>query len=99
MRVVVGSDHAGYELKESLEGYLKSLGHMPLDVGTHSTEAVDYPDSARAVAEKLIRHEADLGILVCGSGVGGSVAANKFPRRARCSLPRYVLRASGRGGR
>lgn len=79
MRVAVGSDHAGYELKAPVVDYLKSLGHTPLDVGTHSTDAVDYPDSARAVAEKLRAKQADLGIMICGSGVGGSIAVNKFP--------------------
>ena len=86
MRVVVGADHAGYELKGPVVDYLKSVGQSPIDVGTHSTDAVDYPDSARAVAEKIMRREADLGIMICGSGVGGSVAANKFPgvRAAVC---------------
>jgi ribose 5-phosphate isomerase B len=79
MRIVIGSDHAGFELKEPVIEYLKSLGHTPIDVGTYSTESVDYPDSARAVAEKLRAKQADLGIMICGSGVGGSIAVNKFP--------------------
>jgi ribose 5-phosphate isomerase B len=79
MRIAIGSDHAGFELKEPVIEYLKSLGHTPVDVGTYSTESVDYPDSARAVAEKLRAKQADLGIMICGSGVGGSIAVNKFP--------------------
>ena len=86
MRIAIGSDHAGFELKEPVIEYLKSLGHTPVDVGTYSTESVDYPDSARAVAEKLRAKQADLGIMICGSGVGGSIAVNKFPgvRGAGC---------------
>src|SRR5215510_1121786 len=86
MRVVIGADHAGFELKGPVVDYLKSQGHTPIDVGTYSTDAVDYPDSARAVAEKLRAKEADLGIMVCGSGVGGCIAVNKFPgiRAAVC---------------
>jgi len=86
MRIVIGSDHAGHELKGPVVDYLKTLGHTPIDVGTHSTDAVDYPDSARAVAETLRGKQADRGIMICGSGVGGSIAANKFPgvRAAVC---------------
>jgi ribose 5-phosphate isomerase B len=79
MRIAIGADHAGFELKEPVIEYLKSLGHTPVDVGTYSTDAVDYPDSARGVAEKLRAGQADLGIMICGSGVGGSIAVNKFP--------------------
>jgi ribose 5-phosphate isomerase B len=79
MRVVVGTDHAGFELKGPILDQLKSLGHSAIDVGTNSTEAVDYPDIARSVAETILDGKADVGILLCGSGVGGCVAANKFP--------------------
>ena len=79
MRIAVGADHAGFELKGPIVEQLKSAGHTPLDVGTHNSDPVDYPDLARAVAESILRGEADLGIMICGSGVGGSVAANKFP--------------------
>ena len=78
MRVAVGSDHAGFELKEGLKVFLRELGHEIVDVGTHNTKPVDYPDSAQAVAEGLLERRADRGILICGSGVGASVAANKF---------------------
>jgi ribose 5-phosphate isomerase B len=86
MRVVIGADHAGFELKQPVIDYVKDLGHTPVDVGTYSADAVDYPDNARAVAEKMRTKEADLGIMICGSGVGGCVAVNKFPgvRAAIC---------------
>jgi len=79
MRVVIGADHAGFELKENLVEYLRELGHQVLDIGTYSTEPVDYPDFAEAVGKALLDGQADRGVLVCGSGVGASVAANKLP--------------------
>ena len=78
MRIAIGADHAGFELKGTIVEYLKASGHMPLDLGTGSTDPVDYPDVARKVAEAMQQGKADLGILICGSGVGTSVAANKF---------------------
>ena len=78
MRVAIAADHAGYELKESLAAYLRAAGHEVLDLGTHDTSPVDYPDYAEAVGLALRRGEAERGILVCGSGVGASVAANKL---------------------
>lgn len=86
MRLVLGSDHAGYELKTELIEYLRTQGHEILDVGTHSTAAVDYPDYAEAVANALLAGKAERGILICGSGVGACVAANKIPgiRAAIC---------------
>lgn len=86
MRIAVGADHAGFPLKASAIAELKSLGHEVLDQGTDSTEAVDYPDYAQAVAEAVMRGEADRGLLLCGSGVGACVAANKVPgvRAATC---------------
>jgi ribose 5-phosphate isomerase B len=77
MRIVVGSDHAGYDLKAELKRFIESLGHELIDVGTGSSEAVDYPDIARAVGEAIADGRADRGVLVCGSGVGASIAANK----------------------
>lgn len=77
MRVAIGSDHAGFELKELLKKYVQSLGHEVEDVGTHSTEAVDYPDYALALG-KAVLAGANKGILLCGSGVGASIAANKI---------------------
>jgi ribose 5-phosphate isomerase B len=79
MQVVIGADHAGFELKENLVEYLRELGHQVLDIGTYSTEPVDYPDFAEAVGKALLDGQADRGVLVCGSGVGASVAANKLP--------------------
>ena len=86
MKIAVGTDHAGFSLKGPTIAELESLGHEVLDLGTDSTEAVDYPDYARAVGEAIMRGEADRGVVLCGSGVGGCVAANKVPgvRAATC---------------
>jgi ribose 5-phosphate isomerase B len=78
MRIVLGADHRGYELKDALVSYLQSLGHDVTDVGTNSGESVDYPDLARTVGEAVREGRAERGILVCGSGVGACVAANKL---------------------
>jgi RpiB/LacA/LacB family sugar-phosphate isomerase len=78
MRIVIGSDHAGYELKQRLIPVVSAAGHTVLDVGTNSTEAVDYPDFAEAVGKAVMENRADRGILICGSGVGASVAVNKL---------------------
>ncbi len=85
MRVVVGADHRGYELKDEIATALKRAGHELLDVGTNSAESVDYPDYARAVGEALTDGRAERGVLVCGSGVGASIAANKI-RGVRAAL-------------
>lgn len=77
MRVVVGADHAGYALKEELVEHLRSAGHHVQDIGTHSTDPVDYPDVAAGVARAVVAGEGDRGIVVCGSGAGASIAANK----------------------
>ena len=79
MRVVIGADHAGFELKEKLVVYLCDLGHAVHDVGTRSTAAVDYPDYAEAVGVVVRAGRADRGIIICGSGVGTSIAINKLP--------------------
>jgi ribose 5-phosphate isomerase B len=86
MRVVVGADHAGFTLKQEIADDLRRRGHDVLDVGTNSTEPVDYPDSAEAVGRAVTDGRAERGVLVCGSGVGASVAANKLPgvRAAIC---------------
>jgi RpiB/LacA/LacB family sugar-phosphate isomerase len=78
MRIVIASDHAGFEMKQALVPILKAQGHVVLDEGAHSTEPSDYPDFAEAVGRALGSHRADRGILICGSGVGASVAANKM---------------------
>ena len=86
MRVVVGSDHAGFPLKQEIAECLRAGGHEVLDVGTHSTAPVDYPDSAEAVGNAIREGRAERGVLICGSGVGASAAANKLPgiRAAVC---------------
>jgi ribose 5-phosphate isomerase B len=86
MRVAMGADHAGFEMKRDLVTGLRSQGHTVEDLGTHSTAAVDYPDCAQAVAAALRDGRADRGIIVCGSGAGVAIAANKIPgvRAAVC---------------
>jgi len=79
MRVTIGSDHAAFELKKILADYLGQCGHQVIDVGTNSTAPVDYPDYAEKVAQSVLRGESERGVLICGSGVGASVAANKIP--------------------
>src|SRR5437867_904112 len=79
MRVVIGTDHAGFLLKKELAAYIWELGHQVIDIGTHNTDPVDYPDYAEALGRTLIEGYADRGVLICGSGVGASVAANKLP--------------------
>jgi ribose 5-phosphate isomerase B len=78
MKLVIGADHAGFELKTALAAFLKNSGHEILDVGTYSTEPVDYPDFALAVGRAVLDGQAERGVLICGSGVGASVAANKI---------------------
>jgi beta-phosphoglucomutase family hydrolase/RpiB/LacA/LacB family sugar-phosphate isomerase len=78
VRIVIGSDHAGVALKEDVAAYIRGLGHHVMDVGTHGAEPVDYPDYAEAVSTVLLDGSADRGVLICGSGVGASVAANKL---------------------
>ena len=78
MRTAIGSDHSGFELKTSLAKFLRGLGDEVIDVGTDSTAPVDYPDFAEAVAKAILDGRAQRGVLICGSGVGASVAANKI---------------------
>src|SRR5688500_13874920 len=86
MRIVLSADHAGYLLKNELAARLAQQGHEVLDLGTHSAAPVDYPDAAQAIASALAGGQAERGIIVCGSGAGVSIAANKFPgiRAAVC---------------
>jgi len=79
MKIAIGADHAGFGLKEQIRESLVRQGMEVDDQGTRSSESVDYPDFARAVAEEVARQRADLGILVCGTGIGMSMAANKVP--------------------
>jgi len=78
MRTAIGSDHAGFEMKGVLGKHLRDLGHEVVDVGTNNTDPVDYPDFAEAVGKAVVNGRADRGVLICGSGVGASVAANKI---------------------
>lgn len=86
MRIAVGADHGGYRLKIQIVEFLKKLGHEVNDRGTHSEEPADYPDYARAVSQEIMLKQADRAVLICGSGVGACIAANKFPgmRAAIC---------------
>lgn len=79
MRIAIGADHAGFDLKQILGAYLRHQGHEVIDKGTDSDEPVDYPDFAEAVGNALLAGAAERGVLVCGSGVGASVSANKLP--------------------
>src|SRR5882724_6488967 len=89
MRIALGCDHAGFTLKGPITAALEGDGHDILDLGTFSTDPVDYPDFARAVGQAVLRGFVDAGILVCGSGVGASIAANKIRgiRAALCHDP------------
>lgn len=78
-RIAVGADHAGYHAKEIVRKYLEVSGYTVDDLGTWSDESVDYPDYAKAVAERVAAKQDDLGILVCGTGIGMSIVANKVP--------------------
>jgi ribose 5-phosphate isomerase B len=86
LRVALGADHGGFQLKEAIKGWLSELGVEWADFGTFSEESCDYPDYAREVAIRVARGEYDRGILVCGSGIGMCIAANKVPgvRAALC---------------
>lgn len=85
MIIPIASDHAGYEAKEKVKSILEELGHMTVDFGTHSDESVDYPDFAVQVAEKVDDGEHERGILICGSGQGMCMTANKF-KNVRAAL-------------
>jgi ribose 5-phosphate isomerase B len=77
--VALGADHAGFPLKQDLKQWLVAQGHTVVDVGTHSVDSVDYPDFAAAVAQAVSSGEAARGVLVCGTGIGMAIAANKVP--------------------
>jgi len=87
MNIVVGSDHAGFDLKTSLKVDLEAMGHTLIDVGAHNAEPSDYPDFAEALGKEIIEDRAERGILICGSGLGACIAANKMPgiRAGNCS--------------
>jgi ribose 5-phosphate isomerase B len=77
MRIALGCDHAGFPMKAAVAEVIRALGHQVEDLGSHTPDPVDFPDIARAVCDKVVGGEADRGMLVCGTGVGASIAANK----------------------
>jgi ribose 5-phosphate isomerase B len=79
-RIAIGSDHAGFPIKETIRQFLENAGYPLEDLGTWSEESVDYPDYGKAVGERVSNQQADYGIAVCGTGIGISIAANKVPR-------------------
>ncbi|MDO4436257.1 MAG: ribose 5-phosphate isomerase B [Cardiobacteriaceae bacterium] len=89
MKIALGCDHAGFDLKANLMEKMVSLGHEVVDCGTHSRESVDYPHYARAVADLVTSGQCERGVLICGTGVGISIAANKMEgiRAVVCSEP------------
>jgi ribose 5-phosphate isomerase B len=95
LRVAVGADHGGFQLKADVVAWLRELGHRPLDLGTHDENAVDYPDLARAVATAVAEGRANVGVLIDGAGIGSAMAANKVPgiRAANCHDPRMARNA------
>ncbi len=95
MRIGLACDHGGFELKEELKAFLKSTGVEPIDMGSFNEESVDYPDFGVLVAEKVSRGELERGILICGTGIGMSIVANKFPGvRAALANDLYSARCS-----
>ena len=98
--VALGADHAGFELKQDVKAWLTERGHRVIDFGTHSTDSVDYPDFAALVARSVRQGDAGQGVLVCGSGIGMAIAANKVAgvRAALClneTLARYARQHNG----
>jgi len=85
MKIVIGADHAGYRLKDEIVPVLKAMGHELIDVGCDCSDSVDYPDYALPVCDKVVSGEAERGILICGTGIGMSIAANKT-QGIRCAL-------------
>ncbi|WP_306479409.1 ribose 5-phosphate isomerase B [Finegoldia magna] len=95
MKIAIAADHGGFELKDSMVEYIKSLGNEVVDLGTNSADSVDYPDYAKKVCEEIQQGNSDLGILICGTGIGMSLAANKFDGiRAACVSDVYSAKMS-----
>ncbi|MBS5942966.1 ribose 5-phosphate isomerase B [Finegoldia sp. BIOML-A2] len=95
MKIAIAADHGGFELKDSMVEYIKSLGNEVVDLGTNSADSVDYPDYAKKVCEEIQQGNSDLGILICGTGIGMSLAANKFEGiRAACVSDVYSAKMS-----
>ena len=85
MKIAIAADHGGYKLKEEIKPYIESLGHTVTDFGTYSEDSVDYPDYAAPCARAVVSGEMDRGIVICGTGIGISIAANKI-KGVRCAL-------------
>ena len=85
MKIAIAADHGGYKLKEEIKPYIESLGHTVTDLGTYSEDSVDYPDYAAPCARAVVSGEMDRGIVICGTGIGISIAANKI-KGVRCAL-------------
>ncbi|HEC34665.1 MAG TPA: ribose 5-phosphate isomerase B [Chloroflexi bacterium] len=97
MRIAIGADHGGYHLKQEIGHFLLTSGHQVSDVGTHNEATTDYPDYAVQVARAVVAGEADLGVLVCGTGIGMSIAANKVRgARAAVATDCYMARMARR---
>ncbi|EFH93101.1 ribose 5-phosphate isomerase B [Finegoldia magna] len=95
MKIAIAADHGGFELKDSMVEYIKSLENEVMDLGTNSADSVDYPDYAKKVCEEIQQGNSDLGILICGTGIGMSLAANKFEGiRAACVSDVYSAKMS-----
>jgi len=95
MKIAIGADHGGYEMKEQLKALLAKLGHEAVDVGCNSTASVDYPDFAAALSEKVVSGACPFGILICGTGIGMSIAVNRDPRiRAALCHDEFTARLS-----
>ena len=95
MKIAIAADHGGFGLKDSMVEYIKSLGNEVMDLGTNSADSVDYPDYAKKVCEEIQQENSDLGILICGTGIGMSLAANKFEGiRAACVSDVYSAKMS-----
>ena len=93
MKITIGCDHAGLSLKKEVIRHLTEAGHECIDVGTHTAESCHYPDYARAVCRNILSGKAELGILICGTGIGMSIAANKHHGiRAACCSDTYSAR-------
>lgn len=94
MRILIASDHAGFDLKQLIVGYATNRGHVVVDLGPATAEAVDYPDFAHALARRLLAGEGERGILICGTGIGMAMAANRH-RGVRAALCHDAFTAEG----
>ena len=97
MRVAVGADHAGFNLREAVISTIEAAGHQAIYLGAHEYDAEDdYPDCTAPVAASVQSGDSDRGVMLCGSGIGAAITANKFKRRPGFRMPRHLLRRSRR---